>query len=201
MMTAAFEPKWMKPISASFKQALLASAVFGCCLGGGAPRAQDDFKLPDIGNSAGAVVAEHEERAYGAALMREFHRRAQTVDDPLLDQYIGHLGYRLVAQSDDPGRDFTFFIVDNDVVNAFAEREGCYVNCQDRVQHADWAVRPPAGTFVEGRLYWRLLGKQGLFRLANLRQEIAATIPFFASLPPELPPEGVSLREPAGQTA
>ncbi len=111
------------PAVARFKSAALAAAIASLSWSTSAT-AQDDLRLPDIGNSAGSVVAEHEEREYGEALMREFHRRAQTVDDPVLAEYISHLGYQLVSHSNDPGRDFTFFLVDSGVVNAFAAPGG-----------------------------------------------------------------------------
>ncbi len=35
---------------------------------------------------------------------------------------------------------------------SFAERAGSYVNFNDRLQSFDWAIRPPAGVWVEGPL-------------------------------------------------
>ncbi len=49
---------------------------------------------------------------------------------------------------------------------AFAEREGCYVNHADRLQFAQWAIRPPAGVRVEGGVYWQLLKEPGLYKAA-----------------------------------
>ena len=40
--------------------------------------------------------------------------------DPLLDQYINDLGFRLLAGIDNRVRDYRFFIVRDDAVNAFA---------------------------------------------------------------------------------
>ena len=116
MSTTVFRKKFVKT--------LISSVVAGCTLFAAPVSAQDDFSLPDIGNSAGSVVADHDERAYGRALMREFHRRAQTIEDPLLIDYIDHLGYKLVSHSNDPSRSFTFFLVNSDVVNAFAAPGG-----------------------------------------------------------------------------
>lgn len=86
--------------------------------------AQDSLKLPDIGTSATAIVSEQDERRYGEALVRELHRVAQVIDDPLVDGYIKHLGYRLAAFSDEPQRQFTFLVLDADTVNAFAAPGG-----------------------------------------------------------------------------
>lgn len=87
--------------------------------------AQDSgIQLPDIGDSSGAIVSLQDEREYGQALMREFRRLAHVVEDPLVEDYIQHLGYSLVAHSDQPESAFTFFVVDNGAVNAFAAPGG-----------------------------------------------------------------------------
>jgi len=77
---------------------------------------------------------------------------------------------------------------------AFAEREGSYVNCDDRLQSFRWAVRPPAGVTVEGQLYWRLLGKPGLFHARSVLSDVAAEVPYFSAAGGEVPEVGVDLR-------
>ncbi len=98
----------------------------GLCLllGAMSATAQDNVRLPDIGASAQAIVSEQDERRYGEALVRELHRVAQVIDDPLVSGYIRHLGYRLAAFSDEPERDFTFLALDADAINAFAAPGG-----------------------------------------------------------------------------
>ena len=81
----------------------------------------------------------------------------------------------------------------------FAERAGSYVNAFDRLQSFDWAIRPPAGALVDGYVYWRLLGKSGMYRPASILQEIAREISFFAAAAGEIPEVGVDLR--VGQLA
>ena len=46
------------------------------------------------------------------------------LDDPLLGDYLESLGYRLVAQSDKPEQGFTFFLVRDEAINAFAAPGG-----------------------------------------------------------------------------
>ena len=55
----------------------------------------------------------------------------------------------------------------NCLAASFAERAGSYVNFADRLQSFDWAIRPPAGVWVEGPLYWRLLGRKGIVQSAH----------------------------------
>ncbi|HEX7448781.1 MAG TPA: 2Fe-2S iron-sulfur cluster-binding protein [Pirellulales bacterium] len=77
---------------------------------------------------------------------------------------------------------------------SFAERDGSYVNYAGRLQRATWAVRPPAGAWVEGQLYWRLLEMPGLFNSRKVLSDVAAEIPYFAEAGREIPPTGVDLR-------
>ncbi|QDU94210.1 2Fe-2S iron-sulfur cluster-binding protein [Lignipirellula cremea] len=77
---------------------------------------------------------------------------------------------------------------------ASVEREGSYVNHHQRLQSFGWAIRPPAGVMVEGRLYWRLLQRPGMYNGAQLMGEIAREIVDFAAAAPGVPPNGVDLR-------
>ncbi len=95
-----------------------------CLFGGANGHAQDGIKLPDIGDSSGAIVSDMDEREYGEMLMREIRRLSVVVEDPLSAAYIRDIGYEIVAQSDDPSQQFTFFLVENDAVNAFAAPGG-----------------------------------------------------------------------------
>lgn len=81
-------------------------------------------KLPDFGDAAEATLSPADERALGEALMREIRARLTLVDDPLVEQYIQSLGYRLVAASDHRDLGFTFFVVEDDSLNAFAAPGG-----------------------------------------------------------------------------
>ncbi len=83
-----------------------------------------DVKLPDIGSSAGAVMTPLEQRQYGASMLHEMRAYNLVLDDPLLSDYVNSLGYRLVAHSDRPDLPFTFFIVRDEDINAFAAPGG-----------------------------------------------------------------------------
>ncbi|MBA8883926.1 M48 family metalloprotease [Dokdonella fugitiva] len=85
---------------------------------------EPDVKLPDIGSSAASLATPQELREYGAGMLQEMRAYDLVVDDPLLADYINALGYRLVASSDQPDPNFTFFIVRDDQINAFAAPGG-----------------------------------------------------------------------------
>ncbi|HUY34436.1 MAG TPA: 2Fe-2S iron-sulfur cluster-binding protein [Pirellulales bacterium] len=76
----------------------------------------------------------------------------------------------------------------------FAEKDGCYVNHADRLQAFKWAIRPPAGAWAEGPLYWRLLGRPGLYNARAAREELAAEITYFEVAAGEIPPLGIDLK-------
>ncbi|MCA9168835.1 MAG: hypothetical protein KDB23_14270, partial [Planctomycetales bacterium] len=76
----------------------------------------------------------------------------------------------------------------------FAERSGSFVNAADRLQSFEWAIRPPAGSLVEGYVASRLLGSSAMYRPEPVLQEIAREISYFAAASGTIPPTGVDLR-------
>lgn len=87
-------------------------------------QAQDDVRLPDLGSSANALISPQEAKDYGAAMLRQMRALDMVLDDPMLDDYINDLGYRLVSGSEKPKDHFSFFIAKDNVINAFAAPGG-----------------------------------------------------------------------------
>ena len=83
-----------------------------------------EIALPEMGDSAGALVSPLEEYQVGQSFYWRLQQSVTLVEDPEVNSYISSLGYRLVANSDDPGRTFTFFVVPDSSVNAFAAPGG-----------------------------------------------------------------------------
>jgi predicted Zn-dependent protease len=81
-------------------------------------------KLPDIGSSAAAIASPQELKDYGAAMLHALRANELVLEDPLLEDYIRALGYRLVASSDRPDLPYTFFIMRSEDINAFAAPGG-----------------------------------------------------------------------------
>jgi len=77
-------------------------------------------ELPDFGDSSGSLISPAQEMALGEAFMRSIRAQTTLVTDPEISGYIKQLGQRLVASSDAPSYPFTFFVVNNSTVNAFA---------------------------------------------------------------------------------
>ncbi len=80
--------------------------------------------LPNIGGAPGAVISTDEERHLGEELMRRIHQSLLLIEDPEITEYIQSLGYQLVAHSDAPSQNFTFFIINDASINAFAAPGG-----------------------------------------------------------------------------
>ena len=100
---------------------LLAAIVGATCL---ASVSNAQVRLPDFGDAAEEELSPAEERVLGEAFMRAVRARLTLVDDPLVEQYVRSLGYRLVASSDRRDLGFTFFVVEDPSLNAFAAPGG-----------------------------------------------------------------------------
>ena len=80
-----------------------------------------ELDLPDIGDSAAALLTPAQEQRTGAAVVRNLRRAGLIVDDPLLTDYLNQLGYRLLAQNTGSNQpQFHFFLVNDKSINAFA---------------------------------------------------------------------------------
>ncbi len=77
-------------------------------------------ELPDLGESARATVSEQEEAKLGGEVMRQIRGDKDYLDDPEVVDYLNRLGDQLVAVSPTPYRNFEFFVVRDDSLNAFA---------------------------------------------------------------------------------
>lgn len=85
-----------------------------------APVWADEIRLPDIGSAADATLPKSEEARIGAAIMRQIRRSGLLVEDPQITEYINEIGHRIAAHANDGGHRFTFFVIDDPSINAFA---------------------------------------------------------------------------------
>lgn len=80
--------------------------------------------LPELGNSASDVLSTSEEREYGEGLVRQLRAYDLLVEDPLISDFFSDMGFNLASNSDQPSASFTFVVIDQDVINAFAAPGG-----------------------------------------------------------------------------
>lgn len=76
--------------------------------------------LPDLGEVSRQYFSDQEEQAIGRAIMRDVYADPRYLDDPEIETYLNQLGYKLVSVSARNQREFTFFVVDDPTINAFA---------------------------------------------------------------------------------
>jgi len=80
--------------------------------------------LPDIGSSAGELLTPARQAEYGGMMLRELRNQGYLLDDPLIDEWLQTLGQRLGANSAQPQQPFTFFMLRDQQINAFATLGG-----------------------------------------------------------------------------
>ncbi|MEH0762019.1 M48 family metallopeptidase [Vibrio sp. 16] len=80
----------------------------------------NSIELPDIGTTASSTLTIDQELIYGDAYMRMLRSSQPIVNDPVLNEYVSNLGHRLVANADDVKTPFTFFMIRDRNINAFA---------------------------------------------------------------------------------
>ena len=101
---------------------LAAAVVIALGLVTGSPA--QETGLPDIGSSAGELLSPQEEIEYGAYTLYQLRRYGYVLEDPLIDSWLDNMGHRLAAASDRPEQQFTFFMMRDRQINAFATLGG-----------------------------------------------------------------------------
>lgn len=88
------------------------------------PLARAQEKLPDIGSSAGELLTPARQAEYGAMMLRELRNYGYLLDDPLVNDWLQTMGTRLGSNSDQPRQPYTFFVMKDRQINAFATLGG-----------------------------------------------------------------------------
>jgi len=108
-----------KPVNTLVAAMLAMLTTFSTLSAPSAATAQG-LNLPDIGDSSFAALSKHGEDALGEAFMRSVRNSIPLMTDPIVEEYVQSLGYRLAAHSNNYYRSFYFFVVDSTQINAFA---------------------------------------------------------------------------------
>ncbi len=104
------------------RRLILLTAALTFALASVCAPAQDS--LPDIGSSAGELLTPSQQEEYGAMLLAQLRHYDYILEDPLIDSWLDSLGARLGASSDRPSQAFTFFMLRERQINAFATLGG-----------------------------------------------------------------------------
>jgi predicted Zn-dependent protease len=105
------------------RRTLPLSAAITLVLACGLAPAQES-RLPDIGSSAGEVISPAQQTEYGAITLSQLRRFGYVLEDPLIDGWLQSMGTRLVVSSELPKQPFTFFMLRDRQINAFATLGG-----------------------------------------------------------------------------
>jgi predicted Zn-dependent protease len=81
---------------------------------------QAEVNLPDIGSPADAILSKSEESRIGQAIMRSIRASGKLVEDPQITEYVNEIGHRVAAYANEGEYTFTFFVIDDPNINAFA---------------------------------------------------------------------------------
>lgn len=104
------------------QRALLCLAILSFSLASVAQT--DNVTLPDMGASADSILSRKEEEEYARTLLMQMRAYEVLVEDPQISAFFSDMGYRLVAYSERPDKAFTFVVLNEDTVNAFAAPGG-----------------------------------------------------------------------------
>lgn len=106
------------PIDKFLKRTFLTIAAAAVVFVSGA--GADELQLPDMGSPADAILSKSNEAQLGRAIMQQIRNQGVIVEDPQITEYINDIGHRIAAQTNNGDHKFTFFVVDDPNVNAFA---------------------------------------------------------------------------------
>jgi predicted Zn-dependent protease len=104
------------------KQFLIAAAIAAISLSSVAQTSR--VNLPELGNSASNLLSVAEEREYAEGLIRQMRAYELLDEDPLINDFFSNMGFKLAANSDQPEAAFTFVVLDQPIINAFAAPGG-----------------------------------------------------------------------------
>ena len=91
---------------------------------GAAGASAQENRLPDIGSSAGTLLGPVQQAEYGRMMLSQLRHYGYVLEDPLTEAWLQSTGNRLAAVSDDPEQRFTFFMMKDRSINAFATLGG-----------------------------------------------------------------------------
>lgn len=99
---------------------LFALVVLGMLFVPGAQAEPEPVALPTLGDAASGMVSPEVERRLGAAWLRELRARTGLYYDPLVNDYVEHLAWRLASHSDLVEPRLSVVMLNSAEINAFA---------------------------------------------------------------------------------
>ncbi len=80
----------------------------------------ESIRLPELGSPSDQYLTPGDEKRLGREFMRSVRKTGKVLDDPQITDYVQQLGDKLLKQSEAVGQQFTFFVIEQPEINAFA---------------------------------------------------------------------------------
>lgn len=80
----------------------------------------DDFNLPKLGLAGGAALPLWKAQFIGRQVYYAIQGEDGVMNDPLVADYVNHLGHRLSSVANPPDEPFHYFVIEDPDINAFA---------------------------------------------------------------------------------
>ncbi|MGD9592623.1 MAG: M48 family metalloprotease [Candidatus Berkiella sp.] len=152
---------------------LLCASIFPSCLYSG--------ELPDLGNSASAILSPSQELELGRSIMKQLREAHVISQDVYVNQYIQSVGYRLLATQGQAQSAYHFFVVKDSTINAFA-LPGGFVGVNSGLIMASETESELAGVLahevahVQQKHMARMYEHMGRLRLSTIAGMIGAAL-------------------------
>ncbi|MBQ0795164.1 MAG: M48 family metallopeptidase [Zhongshania sp.] len=137
--------------------------------------------LPDLGDVTASRYSAQQEHDLGRMWLKMFRSRVKTVDDPLMQDYIESLLYKLVSNSELKDRRLETVVVDNPTINAFAVpggvigvHSGLFLNTDNEAQLAGVLAHEIA--HISQRHFTRSLDKSAQSTIPTLAGLLAGVV-------------------------
>jgi predicted Zn-dependent protease len=138
-------------------------------------------QLPSLGDRISGYVTMEEEHRLGREFLRQIRRSTPTISDPLLNDYLENLSYRLASKSELKDHRLAFVIVDSEILNAFAVpggvigvNTGLFLSAQTEGEFA--SVMSHEFAHVSQRHFARGIEQQQTSRIPNMAAILAAVV-------------------------
>ncbi len=86
--------------------------------------AQSSVRLPDMGSTTTRVLSPEDERTFAADFERFLRANNLLIEDPIIRDYFKDMGFRIVSFSSRSNAPFSFFVIREPSINAFAAPAG-----------------------------------------------------------------------------
>lgn len=137
--------------------------------------------LPSLGDRISGYVTIEEEHTLGRDFLRSIRRSAPAISDPLLNNYLENITYRLASKSELRDHRLAFVIIDSQALNAFAApggiigvNTGLFLNAQTEGEFASVLAHEIA--HVSQRHFARSIEEAERSRIPQLASLLASVV-------------------------